>query len=112
MIHLAGMVWKRDGVLLHELLGLGPGTLGADSEEGDGLLGLGDHGQGLVNVGIVDLRLAGMVLVGSGPEGVLDLMVRHVVGDGQDGHTLVDEAMRMASSMMSGRVAGLVTSLL
>lgn len=36
------------------------------------------------------MRLAGLVLVGRGPEGVLDLVVGHVVGDGQDGHTLVE----------------------
>lgn len=56
---------EGDRVLHHELLGLSPGTLGADSEEGDGPLVLGGHGQGLADVGLVDLWLAGMALVGS-----------------------------------------------
>lgn len=30
-----------------------------------------------------------MVLVSCRPEGVLDFMIWHVVGDGQDGHTTV-----------------------
>lgn len=34
--------------------------------------------------GLIDLRLAGMVLVGRGPEGILDLMVGYVVRDGSE----------------------------